>query len=275
MPAPINIDLSSPQALLNSLGLTTESFGTKPDVAAPTPLNLREILGGNLDANQAAAPAATRLAGDINRGNMTNLLDTLESAAPGIRNTLSRTSALINEDLANPGGIPTDVANSVSTAAAERAVQGGFAGSRVAEGLTLRDLGLTSMQLREQRLTRASNFLTTMKAIAGEQVSAGSLLTSPDQALKVAETNATADQAFRQSQANVAAAPSPFAAFGINLLSTVLGQQNQAQLNINAQNNAAGNQANASNTAYLQNLRIWKQDSSGFYQVNGYGMRVS
>jgi len=64
------------------------------------------------------------------------------------------------------GGLPSDVVDFVRRNAAESATAGGFGGSAAAGNLTLRDLGLTSLQRTDQALDSAGRWL----AAAGSRI---------------------------------------------------------------------------------------------------------
>jgi len=88
-------------------------------------------------------PGAEGIASQTNQFNQDQLDSILESIVPGYKAGQSQRAK--NSEALLRGELPADVASRVERKAAERSAAGGYGGSRAAANLTLRDLGLTSL----------------------------------------------------------------------------------------------------------------------------------
>jgi hypothetical protein len=101
----------------------------------------RETVAGNA----AVLPEAQKLAADITSGNLESYSKLLDLALPGMRQQVnSITDSLLR------GELPQDVQSSILRSGAARSLGMGVGGSGFGRNLTLRDLGLTSMQAQQQ-----------------------------------------------------------------------------------------------------------------------------
>jgi len=117
-------------------------FGAKPEV--PTLPTLGEVGKTGAAANLAAVPQLQTLASGVNRFNEAEIRRMMESTLPGYFGSLAAAGDVAGS-LAR-GEVPEDVARQVERRGATRALTGGYAGSTLGRNLTLRDLGLTSLE---------------------------------------------------------------------------------------------------------------------------------
>ena len=121
----------------------------------------------------------------------TNLYTQVNTAIPNIANSGGTAASVINNELA--GVVNPDVQNLIQNKAASMGVAQGIPGSQFQQNNELTSLGLTSMGQQEKGIA------DYLKFIGGT----GSLMTDPNLAFNVSETNAVN-----------AAAPNPAAASG-------------------------------------------------------------
>lgn len=146
----------------------------KPDVPKLKPidpnLEAAQAVQGNLD-NFAKI---RELGGIFNKANLENFNSLLPQGARGLieNNILS----------ALRGEIPQDVSDQVIRRGAEAATAGGFGGSIFGRNLTLRDLGLTSLQRSDMGLDMATQWLS----LQPPQFNFGSMFVSPEMQLQQA-----------------------------------------------------------------------------------------
>lgn len=172
-------------------------YGSKPTV--PTFPTVEEITKQTTKTNIAAFPQAAELAKQVNTFNQEQLDALIEKALPGA-------SAQIQKNISAQlkGELPPDVVAAIHRASAERGVAGGFAGSGFQENLSARDLGLTSLNVMNQGLSSAENWLARSTA---PQFDVTSMFVNPAFTAGIAEQRWNVD--WLKSQ--VAAAPDPVA----------------------------------------------------------------
>ena len=186
---------------VNEQGGPDAVFGTKPQVADFTPIDLAAETGKATAGNLQNYGAVTELLNKISPG-FSDML------AKGSQNTLSELS----------GEIPQDVQDQVMRSSAFQSLMGGFSGTNMAHALTARDLGRTSLDLTNMGTNSAQSWAKyAQDAYSPFTVSTG------EQAATTAANN-QGKQAHDQYQFNVDAAPDPGAA-GVFNLDTALGEQ--------------------------------------------------
>lgn len=184
---------------VNEAGGADKVFGTKPKVADYEKVNLGDEYGKAIDENLANLPEIKKL---------------LEQILPGY-------SELISEGTQNAlslikGEVPEDVQQSLQRSSAFKSLMGGYGGSPMSRALTARDLGRTSLDLTQMGENSAQRWTSLATG-----TTAPFMVTGPQQAATTTQNNLL-DQAVRQFQYNVDAAPDPGAA-GIFNLQTALG----------------------------------------------------
>jgi hypothetical protein len=183
------------------------AFGRKPTIPKLPEISPDNIQQQAIAGNLNSLPSLQALGSQVNDFNQEQQLKSiqkaLEFALPG---GLGKAQGIVNSQLA--GEIPADVQAQIQRSSAARAISGGYGGgSGLGRNLTLRDLGLTSLQQQQQGF---NNF----GALAGlmpkaQQFDVTSMFFSPQQRLESAFKERS-DQFQRNLLAEqVAAAPDP------------------------------------------------------------------
>ena len=191
------------------------SKGSKPKVPAFKPIDFEAEQKQAIQQNIAALQPATELAQKTTAAEQSQLESQLRRAIPGYDQLIQQASQNIGAALR--GQVSPEASAQVQRSTAGRALSGGFgAGSGFGRALTARDLGLTAMQLQNQGLAQAQNFIQQQRAFGMVQpFSVSSMFITPSQRI-----NALAQQNQQQynrdlQAAQVAAMPDPtMAAFG-------------------------------------------------------------
>lgn len=112
---------------------------------------------GAIAQNITSLPKLGELAEGVNALTSEELLKQLNRMLPGYSDLLNKGTELIQSQLR--GEIPDDVVRETSRLAAERSRAGGYAGSQFSDNLTARDLGLTSLEITNQALSKADQWM--------------------------------------------------------------------------------------------------------------------
>ena len=185
------------------------SKGSKPKVPAFKPINFEAEQKQAIQQNIAALQPATELAQKTTAAEQSQLETQLRRAIPGYDQLVSQAGANIGAALR--GEISPEVSAQVQRSTAGRALSGGFgAGSGFGRSLTARDLGITSMQLQNQGLAQAQNFIQQQRTFGMAQpFSISSMFITPSQRIN-ALSQQNQQQYNRDLQAaQVAAMPDP------------------------------------------------------------------
>ena len=185
------------------------SKGSKPKVPAFKPIDFEAEQKQAIQQNIAALQPATELAQKTTAAEQSQLESQLRRAIPGYDQLVKQAGANIGSALR--GEISPEVSAQVQRSTAGRALSGGFgAGSGFGRALTARDLGLTGMQIQNQGLAQAQNFIQQQRSFGMVQpFSVSSMFITPSQRI-----NALAQQNQQQynrdlQAAQVAAMPDP------------------------------------------------------------------
>ena len=185
------------------------SKGSKPKVPAFKPINFEAEQKQAIQQNIAALQPATELAQKTTAAEQSQLESQLRRAIPGYDQLVSQAGANIGAALR--GEISPEVSAQVQRSTAGRALSGGFgAGSGFGRALTARDLGLTGMQIQNQGLAQAQNFIQQQRTFGMAQpFSISSMFITPSQRIN-ALSQQNQQQYNRDLQAaQVAAMPDP------------------------------------------------------------------
>ena len=185
------------------------SKGSKPKVPAFKPINFEAEQKQAIQQNIAALQPATELAQKTTAAEQSQLESQLRRAIPGYDQLVSQAGANIGAALR--GEISPEVSAQVQRSTAGRALSGGFgAGSGFGRSLSARDLGITSMQLQNQGLAQAQNFIQQQRTFGMAQpFSISSMFITPSQRIN-ALSQQNQQQYNRDLQAaQVAAMPDP------------------------------------------------------------------
>jgi hypothetical protein len=185
------------------------SKGSKPKVPAFKPIDFEAEQKQAIQQNIAALQPATELAQKTTAAEQSQLESQLRRAIPGYDQLVSQAGANIGAALR--GEISPEVSAQVQRSTAGRALSGGFgAGSGFGRALTARDLGLTGMQIQNQGLAQAQNFIQQQRTFGMVQpFSVSSMFITPSQRIN-ALSQQNQQQYNRDLQAaQVAAMPDP------------------------------------------------------------------
>jgi len=177
--------------------------GSKPKIPELKPINFEQEQQKAIQQNIASLEPATELARKTTAAEQTQLEEQLRRAIPGYDQIVQQASKNIGSALR--GELPTDVAAQIQRSTAGRALAGGFG-----RALTARDLGLTSLQLQNQGLAQAQNFIQQQRAYGMTQpFSVSSMFITPAQRVGVLQNQQQAMYSRNLAAAQAAAMPDP------------------------------------------------------------------
>jgi hypothetical protein len=184
--------------------------GRKPKVPELKPINFEQEQTNAIRQNIAALEPATKLAEKTTSAEQSLLETQLRRAIPGYDQIVQQAGQNIGAALR--GELSPEVSAQVQRSTAGRALSGGFgAGSGFGRSLTARDLGLTSMQIQNQGLAQAQNFIQQQRAFGMAQpFSVSSMFITPAQRIGAIQEQQARMYGRDLTAAQVAAAPSPF-----------------------------------------------------------------
>jgi hypothetical protein len=183
--------------------------GKKPKVPELKPIDFAKEQQQAIQQNIASLESATELAKKTTAAEQSQLEAQLRRAIPGYDQLVSQAGQNIAASLR--GEISPEVSAQVQRSTAGRALSGGFgAGSGFGRALTARDLGLTGMQIQNQGLAQAQNFIQQQRAFGMVQpFSVSSMFITPAQRIGAIQEQQSRMYGRDLTAAQVAAAPSP------------------------------------------------------------------
>ena len=183
--------------------------GKKPKVPELKPIDFAKEQQQAIQQNIAALQPATELAQKTTAAEQSQLESQLRRAIPSYDQLVQQAGANIGAALR--GEISPEVSAQVQRSTAGRALSGGFgAGSGFGRALTARDLGLTGMQIQNQGLAQAQNFIQQQRTFGMVQpFSVSSMFITPAQRIGAIQQQQSAMYGRDLTAAQVAAAPSP------------------------------------------------------------------
>lgn len=183
--------------------------GRKPKVPELKPIDFAKEQQQAIQQNIASLEPATELAKKTTAAEQSQLEAQLRRAIPGYDQLVSQAGQNIAASLR--GEISPEVSAQVQRSTAGRALAGGFgAGSGFGRALTARDLGLTGMQIQNQGLAQAQNFIQQQRAFGMVQpFSVSSMFITPAQRIGAIQEQQARMYGRDLTAAQVAAAPSP------------------------------------------------------------------
>lgn len=147
-----------------------------PPLNAPDPQAVQtKTIAGNI----AALPGAENLASEVNRFSTDQIAKMLGAVLPGYQSLFAKAGTNVADLLA--GKLPTDVVNRVSDFSNARSFGSGTQGSAFGENLTLRDLGLTSLQAEQMGLSEFGNLLGMAESVTPQPFNFATAFLSPAQ----------------------------------------------------------------------------------------------
>jgi len=161
-----------------------------------------------IQQNIASLEPATELATKTTAAEQGILEAQLRRAIPGYDQLIAQAGKNIGSALR--GEVSQDVASQLQRSSAGRALSGGYgAGSGVGRNLAARDFGLTSMQIQNQGLAQAQNFIQQQRTMGMAQpFSVSSMFITPNQRIGFMQQQQQAQYARDMAAAQVAAQPS-------------------------------------------------------------------
>lgn len=183
--------------------------GKKPKVPELKPIDFAAEQRQAIQQNIASLESATDLAKKTTAAEQSQLEAQLRRAIPGYDQLVSQAGQNIAASLR--GEISPEVSAQVQRSTAGRALSGGFgAGSGFGRALTARDLGLTGMQIQNQGLAQAQNFIQQQRTFGMVQpFSVSSMFITPAQRIGAIQEQQSRMYGRDLTAAQVAAAPSP------------------------------------------------------------------
>ena len=191
-----------------------------PGIDLPAMVGEAEQLAPRTRALEAQRTAATRQ----------QLLENLGISIPGYEQ--AQAARAQNALALLRGELPQDVVSQVYRKSAARAAEGGFAGSKAAQGLTARDIGRTTLQAQQEGARQFSDILgtTPMAPLANYEF-------TPQQISQLRENERIARM---NALAGVASMPSATGVVGQGLGSLGSGLTNLGFAQLGAQTRAGG-----------------------------------
>jgi len=206
------------------------SKGSKPKVPAFKPIDFAAEQKQAIQQNIGSLESATELATKTTAAEQSQLEAQLRRAIPGYDQLISQAGKNIGANLR--GEVSMDVQSQLQRSAAGRALGGGYgAGSGAGRNLAARDFGLTSMQIQNQGLAQAQNFIQQQRTFGMAQpFSISSMFITPGQRIGAMQQQQSAQYNRDMTAAQVAAMPDPtMAAFG-SAISTAGGMYGGAKM---------------------------------------------
>lgn len=161
-----------------------------------------------IQQNIASLEPATELATKTTAAEQSILEQQLRRAIPGYDQLIAQAGKNIGSRLR--GEVDQDVQSQLQRSAAGRALGGGYgAESGMGRALSARDFGLTSMQIQNQGLAQAQNFIQQQRTMGMAQpFSVSSMFITPNQRIGFMQQQQQAQYARDMAAAQVAAQPS-------------------------------------------------------------------
>jgi hypothetical protein len=194
------------------IGGAAMSAGKKVKVPQFQRVNTEKEQEAAIKQNIASLQSGTELATKTTAAEQTLLESQLRRAIPGYDQLISQASSNIGSAL--KGEISSDVQSQLQRSSAGRALSGGYgAGSGVGRNLSARDFGLTSMQIQNQGLAQAQNFIQQQRTFGMAQpFSVSSMFITPTQRINLSLQENQSQYNRDMAAAQVAAQPDPMMA---------------------------------------------------------------
>lgn len=194
------------------IGGAAMSAGKKVKVPAFQRVNTEKEQEAAIKQNIASLQSGTELATKTTAAEQTLLEQQLRRAIPGYDQLISQAGKNIGANLR--GEVSQDVQSQLQRSAAGRALGGGFGGgSGMGRALSARDFGLTSMQIQNQGLAQAQNFIQQQRTFGMAQpFSVSSMFITPTQRINLALQENQSQYNRDMAAAQVAAQPDPMMA---------------------------------------------------------------
>jgi hypothetical protein len=194
------------------IGGAAMSAGKKVKVPQFQRVNTEKEQEAAIKQNIASLQSGTELATKTTAAEQTLLESQLRRAIPGYDQLIQQAGKNIGSALR--GEVSQDVASQLQRSSAGRALSGGYgAGSGVGRNLAARDFGLTSMQIQNQGLAQAQNFIQQQRTMGMAQpFSVSSMFITPTQRINLSLQENQFQYNRDMAAAQVAAQPDPMMA---------------------------------------------------------------
>jgi hypothetical protein len=183
--------------------------GKKPKVPELKPIDFAGEQRQAIQQNIASLESATDLATKTTAAEQSQLEAQLRRAIPGYDQLIAQAGKVIGSRLR--GEVDQDVQSQLQRSVAGKAVGGGFKNaSGIRTNMLARDFGLTSMQIQNQGLAQAQNFIQQQRTFGMAQpFSVSSMFITPSQRIGSMQEQQSRMYGRDLTAAQVAAAPSP------------------------------------------------------------------
>jgi hypothetical protein len=153
-----------------------------PKVPAFKPVNTQREQAAAIAGNVANFSDISKLAGETNAFNQTQLNQMLEQGSPGYAALMGGIRDKASSFLS--GEIPQDVQDQIGRNAAYKSLSGGYSGSGMARNLVARDLGLTSLDIIGKGIDAGTRWAATARAATADQFNPASMFITPEQRIQ-------------------------------------------------------------------------------------------
>jgi hypothetical protein len=194
------------------IGGAAMSAGKKVKVPQFQRVNTEKEQEAAIKQNIASLQSGTELATKTTAAEQTLLESQLRRAIPGYDQLIAQAGKTIGSRLR--GEVDQDVQSQLQRAVAGRAVGGGFKESEgIRTNLLARDFGLTAMQIQNQGLAQAQNFIQQQRTMGMAQpFSVSSMFITPTQRINLSLQENQFQYQRDMAAAQVAAQPDPMMA---------------------------------------------------------------
>jgi hypothetical protein len=185
------------------------SKGSKPKIPELKPIDFAAEQRQAIQQNIASLEPATELAQKTTAAEQSQLEAQLRRAIPGYDQLIAQAGKVIGSRLR--GEVDQDVQSQLQRSVAGKAVGGGFKNaSGIRTNMLARDFGLTSMQIQNQGLAQAQNFIQQQRAFGMAQpFSVSSMFITPSQRIGALQQQNQQQYNRDLQAAQVAAMPDP------------------------------------------------------------------
>lgn len=157
--------------------------GYKPEVPDFKGVNAARESSKAIATNVANFGDISKLAGNVNAFNQSQLDAMMEHALPGYKSMVGDITSNISGFL--KGEVPRDVSEAIGRNGAWQSMSGGYGGSGMARNLVARDLGMTSLDLMEKGVDAGSRWLATARqSLVAPQFDPSSMFLTPEQQIQ-------------------------------------------------------------------------------------------
>lgn len=182
--------------------------GKKVKVPDMPRLDFNAVQTDTIRGNIGSLKDLGTLASGVNDIQQRELDRLTEQAIPGFGRLRDQTTDILGR--MQKGELPDDVINQIINTSAARGISGGVGGSGFSRNLTARDLGLTSLNLVQQGVTGAMQWLQTARQnFVAPQFNVGAMFMTPAQRADLELRQNTAQFNRNLAAAQEAAKPNP------------------------------------------------------------------